>query len=296
MSVINCLLQNGVEIFPIFTHTENMNQIETPSKLLIAVRSMLRPLVKLLLRYQISYTALTPIIKQLYVDVADKEFPIEGKKQTESRLSLLTGIHRKEIKRLRADEFEENEVPESVSLGGQMVAFWLSTRGYHKKGIPNPIPRQSTKPEDVSFETLVETVGHQDIRPRAVLDEWLRLGMVEINEEDKVVLKEEAFIPQQDFDEKLFYWQRNLKDHLATASHNLSAENDEARLERSVYYGDLSQEAVNELHELYKKESMKVLKKMNEKALQLKSKKPGDLNMNAGVYFSFDESDRSEEG
>lgn len=282
-----------------------MNQIETPSKLLIAVRSMLRPLIKLLLRYQISYTALTPIIKQLYVDVADKEFPIEGKKQTESRLSLLTGIHRKEIKRLRAEEFEENEAPESVSLGGQMVAFWLSTRGYHKKGVPNPIPRQSTKPSDVSFETLVETVGHQDIRSRAVLDEWLRLGMVEINDDDKVVLQEEAFIPQQGFDEKLFYWQRNLKDHLATASHNLSlnnassdrlaSESDEARLERSVYYGDLSQEAVNELHELYKKESMKVLKKMNEKALQLKTKKPGSLYMNAGAYFAFDETVQDKE-
>jgi len=262
-----------------------MNQLQTPSRLLAVVRKAMRPIVRLLLKYQVTYPVLMPVIKQLYVEIADQEFPIEGKKQTESRLSLLTGIHRKEIKRLRQLSSDDDQAPTSISLGGQMVAFWISTPGYQKKGVPLPLPKQSTSPSDISFETLVETVGHQDIRPRAVLDEWLRLGVVRLNSDDKVELCQEAFIPTAGQDEKLFYWGRNIADHITTASHNLDTDNPPL-LERSVYYTHLSDSAVDELHEFYREQSMLLLKQVNEKARQLKQTSPGNQRMNAGVYFA----------
>lgn len=264
-----------------------MNQLLSSSSLLSVVRLVLRPLVHLLLRYQVPYTVLAPIIKKLYVDVADQDFPLAGKKQTESRLSLLTGIHRKEVKRLREELDDSNEAPPSVSLGGQMVAYWLSTPGYQRKGKPIALPRQSKILGDVSFETLVETVGRQDIRPRAVLDEWLRLGVARLTDEGEVELCNEAFVPQSGEEEKLFYWGRNLADHMSTASHNLLPEA-EPRLERGVYYGDLSTEAVDELHQFYREESMALLKKVNDRARKLKQSSPGTKRMNAGVYFAFE--------
>jgi len=279
-----------------------MNQLQTPSRLLSVVRTLLRPLVHLLLRYQVTFPVLAPILKQLYVEVAEQDFPIEGKKQTESRLSLLTGIHRKDVKRLRQEAAEHIEAPASVSLGGQMVAFWLSTPGYQKKGKPLPLPRQSQTTGDISFETLVETVGRQDIRPRAVLDEWLRLGVVRlINSDtgniadDQIELCNEAFIPSDGEDEKLFYLGRNLSDHIKTASHNLLPDA-QPRLERSVYYGSLSAEAVDELHQFYREQSMELLKKVNEKARELKQSSPGDYRMNAGVYYAQEQSsDKAED-
>lgn len=274
-----------------------MSQLQTPSRLLSAIRMVLRPLVHILLRYQITFPLLTPILKQLYVEVAEQDFPIDGKKQTESRISLLTGIHRKDVKRLRQEAAEVTPPPASVSLGGQMVAFWLSAPGYHKKGKPLPLARQSQTPGDVSFETLVETVGRQDIRPRAVLDEWLRLGVVRIveatNNEEKIELCNEAFIPRQGEDEKLFYFGRNLADHIKTLNHNLLPDN-EPRLERSVYYTDLSPQAVDELHQFYRDQSMELLKKVNEKARQLKQAAPGNLRMNAGVYFASEETSKTQ--
>jgi len=226
-------------------------------------------------------------LKQLFVEVADQEFAIEGKRQTESRLSLLTGIHRKEVKRLRQEiaDAEAHETPRAVSLGGMLVASWLTTTGYHDHGIPKPIPRQSTRPGDISFETLVETVGRQDIRPRAVLDEWLHLGMARVNEQDDVILQQDAFIPRHGEDEKLFYWQRNLADHIQTASYNLGTPS-EPLLERGVYYTRLSPQAVDELHRIYHDEGMKLLKHLNQRALDLKKSHPGHERMNAGLYFA----------
>ena len=73
-----------------------------PAKLVLtALKRILRPLVKLLLSHQITYADCARILKECYVEVAEKEFVLEGKPQTDSRLSLLTGIHRKEVKNLR---------------------------------------------------------------------------------------------------------------------------------------------------------------------------------------------------
>ncbi len=283
-----------MEIFPIFIATYwhsrysgKMNELERPSRLLAATQVVLKPLVRLLLRNQVTYPALTGVLKELYVEVADQEFAIEGKRQTESRLSLLTGIHRKEVKRLRQEIAERatDETPKAVSLGGMLVASWLTTDGYQKDGVPLPIPRQSTNPGDVSFETLVETVGRQDIRPRAVLDEWLNLGMATVDDNDRVVLQQEAFIPRHGEEEKLFYWQRNLADHIQTASHNLGTQS-EPLLERGVYYTRLSEEAIQQLHRIYQDEGMKLLKHLNQQALTLKQTHPGNQRMNAGLYFA----------
>lgn len=264
-----------------------MNELERPSRLLAAARVVLKPLVRLLLKNQVTYPALMTILKQLFVEVADQELTLDGKRQTESRLSLLTGIHRKEVKRLRQEitNVETLDTPKAVSLGGQLVAFWLTTPGYHEEGAPLAIPRQSQSPGDISFETLVETVGRQDIRPRAVLDEWLHLGMASVDASDNVMLQQEAFVPRHGDDEKLFYWQRNLADHIQTASQNLATE-DEPLLERGVYYARLSPAAVDTLHQLYREEGMRLLKILNRRALTLKEQSPGDQRMNAGLYFA----------
>ena len=70
------------------------------SSLVAALIRLLRPLVKLLLYHGITYPFLADLLKSVYVEVADREFPVEGKKQTDSRVSLLTGVHRKDVKGL----------------------------------------------------------------------------------------------------------------------------------------------------------------------------------------------------
>jgi len=66
-----------------------------------ALRQLLRPLVRFLLDQQISFPVLSRLLKEVYVDVAREELPLEGRAQTDARLSLLTGVHRKDVRRLR---------------------------------------------------------------------------------------------------------------------------------------------------------------------------------------------------
>ena len=261
---------------------------EPPKPIVTAITKLLRPLVGLLLEYGITYPWLNSLLKSVYVDVAEKEFKLPGKNQTDSRVSLLTGVHRKDVRRLRQTAPVDTSPPASVLLGAQLVALWTSdARFAYKNGKPRPLPRLSSANEESSFELLVTSVS-KDIRSRSVLDEWARLEVVEIDKNDRVCLKADAFIPSKGFEEKVYYLGQNLHDHLAAARHNVQG-NTPPHMERSVYYDDLSAESVKELRRQSEKEGMRALKTINALArkLQRRDLKSADNHhrTNFGIYF-----------
>lgn len=261
-----------------------------PSQALIhAVKQVLYPLARLLLAQGVTYPQLAELMKTVLVEVADREFRIAGKPQTDSRVSLLTGVHRKDVRRLRAAPADEDSVTaRSVSLGAQLVAAWTGLRRFRdKEGHPLPLPRLARQGGGISFEGLVERVS-KDIRSRAVLDELLRLGVVHMDEQDRAVLDVEAFVPRSGFDEKLHYFGRNLRDHVAAAAHNVLGAG-EPLLERSVHYDALSEESIRELAALAEKAGMEAVQSLNRRAIELEGRDAGrsaeKQRFTFGVYF-----------
>ncbi len=260
---------------------------EPPPALVSALRRMLVPLARLLLAHGVTQPFLAGLLKGVYVEVAEREFAIEGRPQTTSRLSLLTGIHRKDVKRLREAPGESVGVPRSVSLGAQLVSRWVGLDAYRDESGPLPLPRQIPADGGPSFEGLVASVS-KDIRPRAILDEWLRLGVATLDEADRVSLNTRAFVPEKGFDEKAHYLGRSLADHVAAAGRNLTG-GQPPLLERSVYYDELREESVAELAALARRLGEQALETVNRRALELQQ---GDAatdaarrRMRFGVYF-----------
>jgi uncharacterized protein DUF6502 len=257
---------------------------------LAALRQLLRPLVRLLISHQIQFPALSGLLKETYVEVAERSFALAGKTQTDSRVNLLTGVHRKDVRRLRiAPPAPDQAPPKSVTLGALLVSVWTSDPRYSKRGgRALPLPRVSSGHAGPSFEELVESVS-KDIRPRSILDEWLRLGIAHVDDQDRVVLNANAFVPERGLDEKAFYFGRNLRDHVDAAARNLEG-GKKPLFERSVYYSGLSPESASELETLAGKLGMGVLQAVNRRASQLKArdaKKKLDASerITLGVYF-----------
>ncbi len=244
-----------------------MNCSTPPKSLIAALLRVLRPLVRLMLARGVTYPMLADLLKGLFVEVAERDFRLEGKENTDSRISLITGVHRKDVRRLREAGVEEcAAMPEAVSLGGQMVANWLTRAPFvDAEGRPLPLPRLASAGGEVSFEALVASVS-KDIRSRAVLDEWLRLGVVSIDAEDRVTLQTDAFVPQAGLEEKAFYFGHNLHDHAAAAVHNLLGEQP-PWLERCVYYDSLSPASVARLHAEAHELGMQVLQALSRSAV-----------------------------
>lgn len=262
----------------------------TPSlPVIAALRRILRPLVRFLLTQGITYPYLAELLKSIYVDVAHNDFRLQSKRQTDSRISLLTGVHRKDVKRLGIEKRSSMLPPPNVSLGAQLVAKWVSDPQYlDANGHPIPLKRLSSDKGAKSFEGLVAGIS-KDIRSRALLDEWLRLGVARVDANDCVCLLVEAFIPERGFDEKAFYLGQNVGDHLTAAVSNVIG-GSKPFLERSVYYDELSRESIIELNQLSAELGMAALQRINRRAIELeardaKEQRAAEHRMNFGIYF-----------
>lgn len=255
-----------------------------------SLRRLLRPLVKLLLHFGIGYPMFLEILKSAYVEIAERDFRIDGKPQTISRISLLTGVHRKDVKRLLESAATDNQPPGQTMLLARLVATWLGSTDYlDTDGEPLPLPRSAKNEKDKSFETLVASVS-KDIRPRAILDEWLRIGVARLDEQERVCLNSDAFVPQQGFDEKAFFFGQNIHDHLAAIVHNLSASaGTQPMLERCVFYDNLTAHSATELSRYATGTAMKAIQAVNRRALELEKRDSGAPDathrMNFGVYY-----------
>ena len=269
-------------------------QVRPSTALIKAVKRILFSLVHLLLKFGITFPQLSEMLKEIYIDVANRHFRLDNKKPTQTRLSFLTGVHRKDVKRIQSSS-ENKEEPENVSVGVRLVSSWLTESKYlDENGKPLILPLKSKASS--SFEQLVQIICKQDIRPRVILDEWLNLGVVRIIDEKNIKLCTDAFIPQKGLDEKSFFLGQNISDHLNAASNNLLTDSPPF-LERCVYYDDLSEEAVTELQTLAQKHAMELLVKLNERASQLKKqdtdKDGAKHRINIGVYLYHEEKNRN---
>jgi hypothetical protein len=241
-----------------------------PAGLLSASRRLLRPLVRLMLRSGITFPVLIDVLRHLFVEVAVSDILTQPKARTDSRISLLTGVHRKEIRRYREMPPDSMAAPEIVTIASQIIARWLGSPPFvDDAGRPRPLPRVAeVGSSEPSFDSLVCSVT-TDIRSRAVLDDWLSQGLVRMAPEDRVVLDADAFLPRPGGQEQLFYFARNLHDHVAAAVANISTGETAPFLDRSVHYDGLTQGQVRELEAFARDAAMRVLLEVNRKALEL---------------------------
>ena len=264
--------------------------VPPPAALIAQAGRLLRPLVRLLIRAGITFPVLEDLLRSLFVDVAQNDLLPDPKSRTDSRISLLSGVHRKEIRRLRLAPQMLTETPAIVTVASQIIARWLGNPPWtDPDGTPLPLPRAG---DAVSFERLVESVT-KDMRPRAILDSWLAEGIVSIDAEERVVLNEAAFVPQPGQEAQLFYFGRNLHDHIAAACANITASGAAPFVDRSVHYDHLPADVAERLAAISREAAQKMLLEINRAALRMTDGQAPDTQatrrVNLGVYLYLDD-------
>lgn len=271
----------------------------SPPQFVTTITTFLRPVVRLMLHFHITYPQLIATLKSLYIDVAVTDFPNGNQNQSDSRINLLTGIHRKDVKRLRnlsKSHFGGSKLELfKASLGAKIIQKWQNYKGYQDlNGEPLPLPLRKGSSTDLSFDELVTSVAKQDIRPKVILEEWVRLGIAQ-QEDDYVKLNTDASSATKGLAEKLAFFGQNIQDHLNAGSHNLMGHKP-AYFDRSVFYDKLSIESVAQLSDLANKLGMEALQQMNRTALKLQTEdeelEGNDFRMNFGV-FNFNDAQKS---
>src|SRR5262245_62601800 len=112
-----------------------------------AALTILRPLVRVLLRNGIPYGAFADMARRVYVEVAEKEFALPGKKQTVSRISTITGLTRKEVTRIQVAETPLRTTHEERhNRPARVIGGWVRGKAYHdRRGRPADLPMEGEK-------------------------------------------------------------------------------------------------------------------------------------------------------
>jgi hypothetical protein len=209
---------------------------------------LITPVVRWLLRSGVSYGALAELLKSVFVEVAREEIEASGTRATQSALSVLSGVHRKDVRAIESRPPGESTLSapvRGVPLASQVFTRWLTDQRYRtRSGKPRSLPRSGS---GISFETLARELSH-DVHPRTVLEELLRLGLVRA-EGDKLIPVRSSFVPSRELGELTSLFSANAADHLAAAVHNLTVDA-LPWLEQSVFAEGLSDASVARLHEL----------------------------------------------
>ncbi len=250
-----------------------------------AVETLFRPLARLLVARRLAFGAISELMKVALVRAAIDDLVAQGARPTDSRISIATGVHRKDIKRLKEDS-EPQQTPKELSITSQVVAKWLGTKGLiDPKGNPIPILRKKQTNEEIDFEDLVRSIS-KDIRPRAILDELLDRGVVSVINDETLVLHPSRLTSNQDDDALSEYFGMNIHDHLAVTVNNL-LDPEKPQLERCVHYQGLSKSAVEDLVKFAEAQAMAALIAFNMKCQETISDKNnhGGYRINFGTYL-----------
>ncbi|MEI7444934.1 MAG: DUF6502 family protein, partial [Burkholderiales bacterium] len=199
-----------------------------------ALLRLLEPLARLALSQGLTLQPLGELMKLALVAAARADEPAASM----SRLAVRTGVHRKDLRRIA-----ERPVPKPTRAPApEVFARWLADPRYlTARGRPRVLPRLAAPGDEPSFESLSESVT-TDVHPRAVLDELLRLGLVEVDARDRVRLVAAAYVPAGDRADMLRVLADNVGDHLDAAVGTLRA-GGERHLEQAVFSDGLSAES-----------------------------------------------------
>ena len=211
--------------------------------LLNALSTLIEPMATLAVAQGAPLAAVQDLVKMAFVDAARRAHPTLTAHGMVSRISTVTGLHRREVSRIT--QLDRAAVPTRRSPAAQVFTRWQADPLLkNRKGEPLPLPRQGPAP---SFEALVQAVT-RDVHPRSLLDELCRLGLARLDGET-VHLTSNAFVPRGDAGRMLGYLGSNVGDHLRAAVANVVADKP-PHFEQAVFADGLSPRSLEEFEHI----------------------------------------------
>jgi hypothetical protein len=139
-----------------------------------AILLVLRPLTRALLKVGVGYREFSDLAKTAFVETATKEYGLRGRPTNISRVAVMTGLTRKEVKRIRdRGDAEDAPVILKTTPASQVLHRWFTDEEFlDQSGEPKALPFDG---DDLSFAYLVKKFGG-DVPPGAMRTELRRVG------------------------------------------------------------------------------------------------------------------------
>jgi hypothetical protein len=236
------------------------------------VDSILAPLARLMVRRGILIGAAIERLKLHYVRAARET---AGPRPTDSRLSVMTGLQRREIVRLTAIP-DGGVVERKVNHLSRVVQVWQNDVRFAGRTLDRSGAGDT-------FEALASGI-RRDVHPRTMIDQLLAAKTISITEEGQLRLEQASYQPLAGSEAQLEYFADNVRDFLVAATENVLKQ-EAPFFERAAHFNGLSRDAVARLEAAFRAEEMALLQRIASQAAGLQAESPGTHRFRAGGYF-----------
>ncbi len=219
------------------TH-QQANPDSTLDAMARAAIRIFRPFVRILLRHNVSYKTCAEWLRWCYADVANREFAPPGRKQSKSRIAVLTGLTRIDVNHLleMAPPDKTNQ-EEHYHRAGLVLSGWANDEDFRNTdGVIKILPFESNDESVPSFTQLVARYSG-GAPARAVLDELVLNDAVKVLPDRQVELVRTRYITKTE-DIDIDYCQvfgLACGELIETISHNWQPEQANKHLQLVVY-------------------------------------------------------------
>ena len=241
---------------------------------------MMQHIAHWLIHSGIGYTDFVAALKPVFYEQALAELDQIKQNKTDSAVSLLSGLHRKDVSAFRQQATQLTEtakVTYAISVPARVIARWIALE------LPHQIPVSG---EENSFEALVRHISTEK-HPRSILFELQRLGVVQ-QVGQNVVLQQNSFTPDNQMQESKALFSANLSDHLAAGIDNFISNKSFTHLEQAVLAEKLTMSSIEALRQLSLELWQDMAKQLLNAAIyyceQDQEKQDADYQFRFGVY------------
>ena len=201
----------------------------------------------------------------------DAALDLNGTNATDSKLSIQTGLQRRDVARLRKDDNPTVASPRHPLA--EIISLWQADPQYATEALPLR--------GAAGFDSLARSV-RKDVHPRTFLDELMAIGAV-ARDGDQLTLRHRTYRPSAGTDAQLDYLAANAGDHLSAAVRNVTEGADLP--EAAVHFDGLSADAVRLLRAQWAEKSLALLHEIEALARALPQTDNGTCRFRAGIYF-----------
>lgn len=237
-------------------------EIDIKTTLQTACRALLRPVVSVLLRSGMTWKEFSDLSKSVYVAVASEEFGIRGRPTNVSRVSILTGMSRKEVKRQREILASQTTMQSSKTTDAtRLLSGWHQDDEYLDEA-GKPIALRPTGPAP-SMESLFDRYGG-DTPKQTLIKELQKAGSMTVDDDGNFVALRRYHMPAKMDVGMLRFFGTNLHDHARTLSNNLSGEPAQRRLEGFAVDDRIHPDSVDEFRQFADQRGQQFLEEVDD--------------------------------
>lgn len=239
-------------------------------------------LIRTLLRNGMSYGDFDQIARKCFVDVAYRDFSPAGKKQTISNVAILTGLNRKEVKKLSELDLQQSgKDDKQYNRVVRVLGGWINDPRYLRKdGNPRDLDYEGRD----SFSQLVK--DYSGDMPVAAMQKVLtRSSNIKYTDDAKVRLLSHAYLPSDDPLEKIAILGTDTSQLVDTIDFNLTAAEEMLRFQRKASNPNVAIDSIPEIKQFLQRKGQAFLEEVDLYLSQHETDQDSSAELSVAVYY-----------